>query len=140
TVVVGASNDKPFRWTADTGTVALPAFFPGGSGTAYAISNDGQVIVGESGSRAMRWTMSGGEALPNPFVSNFAWALGCDADGDTLVGIAAIDPGGPGTTRAMRWTPDEGMHTLGVLDTATFSRAHAVSGDGKVVTGYSQSN
>lgn len=68
-VVVGAVYNpnnqsvpyRAFRWTAQTGMQALGALNANESCLAYGVSGDGSVIVGQSGSNAVRWT-EGGEA------------------------------------------------------------------------------
>jgi probable HAF family extracellular repeat protein len=100
--------------------------------SAYAISADGEVIVGSgrsiSGSEAFRWTESSGLVglgdLPGSIVSSRANAV--SRHGSVVVGSAEGASGG----EAFRWTENGGMVGLGAQ-----SSARAVSADGNVVVG-----
>jgi probable HAF family extracellular repeat protein len=66
-----------------------------------------------------------------PHSSDWTYCQALDVSDDGLVAV-----GGCMTstgTRAFRWTPTEGMQSLGTLGDT--SAAHAVSGDGKVIVG-----
>jgi probable HAF family extracellular repeat protein len=112
---------------------------PGASDTtAAAISADGLVVVGSSGTplpaHAFRWTRAGGiedlGVLPGMTESH---AEGVSADGSVVVGWSQ----NPGQSLAFRWTAATGMVSL--IDPAGCatggSKAFAVSADGSVVVG-----
>ncbi|NEQ62731.1 MAG: PEP-CTERM sorting domain-containing protein [Moorea sp. SIO4A1] len=152
-VVVGsgesASGTEAFRWTEETGMVGLGdlaggAFFS----TATNASFDGSVVVGNSisstGPEGFRWTeetglvglgdLAGGEILSN--------ATSISNDGLVIVGASSsdnsVDSGG---TEAFRWTAENGMVGLGDLAGGNFfSVALAVSGDGSIIVGQSESS
>jgi probable HAF family extracellular repeat protein len=108
---------------------------------AYAVSADGNVVVGFSVNtanypRAFRWTPSGGMVslgVLNGGLSSYANDV--SAKGDVVVGQA--DDGAAVADRAFRWTERTGMVSLGVLDGGTFSGATGVSANGDVVVGFS---
>lgn len=134
-VVVGASNERAFRWTQSTGMVDL-----GGDGiSARGVSADGSVVVGAMGPllEAFRWTaetgMIGLGTLPGGGTTN---ASGVSADGSVVVGTS-VEHEAPGTIQAFRWTAGDGMTGLGFLAGDVQSQANAVSGDGSVVIGFS---
>ncbi|MFG0283186.1 MAG: PEP-CTERM sorting domain-containing protein [Phycisphaerales bacterium JB039] len=111
---------------------------PNPRGTAWGISGDGQVVVGDAhdGSiyRAIRWTWSGGmESLGDlpggPFPS---FALGVSPDGQTIVG-STISPLG---REGFKWTQSEGMVGLGDLPGGIYrSYAWDTSNGGKRIVG-----
>ena len=148
-VVIGESGSRngsillyrseAFRWTRDTGMVAL-GNLPGGSfSEASDVSADGSVVVGEGSSRqarggdreAYRWTaefgMTGLGDLPGGSFNSRG--ISVSADGSVVVGRAR----GRSTWQAYRWTEDSGMTALLNGD----SHATGVSADGSVVVGYS---
>jgi uncharacterized membrane protein len=105
TTVVGTSEvgymgtNVPFRWTAQSGMVAL-----GSGGQAYAVSADGSVIAG-GGASAFIWDAQHGmRNLQNLLVNDLhlnltGWTLtqvrGMSADGMTLVGFGTNPAGHP---------------------------------------------
>ena len=127
-----------YRWTQATGMVDL-GLLAGDTGShANAVSYDGSVVVGNSGtlssSHAWRWTPSGGLTT---IASNAQTATGVSSDGSVVVGKAAYSPG---YTRAYRWTAAGGLVNIGTLggDPNSFinsSFATGVSGDGTTVIG-----
>jgi probable HAF family extracellular repeat protein len=141
-VIVGMSTSanadhEAFRWTQDTGLVAL-GFLPGGTGSvAQFVSDDGLVIAGatdflyDSSRRAVfRWTEATGMvdigALPGA-VTTFAHAM--SRDGRFIVGRSGAE--------AFRWNEADGMISLGRLPDDQESAAIAVSDDGAVILGWS---
>lgn len=119
---------------------------PGGQSdsSAWAISSDGLTVVGtassaarpESGfNEAYVWTPEtdlvglGFQSLQD----NYSTGRGVSADGNTVVGAGSLS----GNVTAFRWTRDEGMQSLGVVDgdVARQSYAEAVSQDGSVIAG-----
>lgn len=108
-VVVGATflgggTSEAFRWTESTGRVGL-GFLPGATGSyALDVSADGSVTVGSSGSRAVRWTPGGIEALGQ----GNATALSVSPDGLTVIGWSETSNG----DRGWRWTAGTGMVEL----------------------------
>jgi probable HAF family extracellular repeat protein len=64
-VVVGSANitipgdtsggDRAFRWTRESGMVNLGTLKDGEASTAFGVSDDGSIVVGQSGARAFIW-------------------------------------------------------------------------------------
>lgn len=137
--VVGfdASGTQAIRWRPSGGLTAL-GNLPGGSGsTAYGVSADGSVVVGEAyddlgNSQAFRWTQAGGLVrlgyLPGIGTAGIR-AYGVSANGSTVVGYADTTTG----YQAFRWTQAGGMAGLG----GSALSAEGVSADGTVVAGRS---
>lgn len=125
------------------GITDLGMFAGGNRSTAYGVSSNGNVVVGEfadpaSGSfRAFRWDQAIGMislGSLNGGLSSLAWSV--NRDGSTIVGSA--DDGAiafAGATRAFRWTQASGMISLGTLNGGNRSQAFGVSGDGNTVVG-----
>lgn len=120
----------------DPSSLATPPIFtglgdlPGGNfkSEAFAISADGNVVVGRSstydGTEPFRWTLNGGMSglghLAGGNHMDVAYAV--SADGSVIVGY--------GGSPAFRWTEAAGM-------TPTFgTQAYAVSADGQAIAGY----
>ena len=137
-VVVGGCctsiGGTSYRWTEATGMVDL-GLLPGESfGTTRAISSDGTVAAGRSGSHAYRWTDAGGMLNLGdlPGGNDFADAHGISLDGQVIVGSSSSSSGG----QAFRWDEANGMVGLGDIPGGSFnSAAYAVSGDGSVIVG-----
>jgi uncharacterized membrane protein len=123
---------------------------PGGEvySVANGVSADGQIVVGltrvsplpDSG-HAFRWTAETGMVhLERPANATGAGANAVSADGSIIVGTMALDPP-PGQTGdregvAFRWTPTDGMVSLGDLSGGRVrSTALDVSADGSVIVG-----
>jgi probable HAF family extracellular repeat protein len=102
--VVGKSNlqgggYEAFRWTEATGMVGIGTLHgPFNGSTAYAVTSDGSVIVGGSGSHAFIWDADHGmRDLEEVFTteygfdftewSSLASAYGISDDGMTIVGV-----------------------------------------------------
>ena len=106
------------------------------SGTAYGVSADGSVVVGEvggenSGNRAFVWTQGTGMVnlgvLPGDHDS---LASAVSADGRTIVGFSRL-----AEVQAFRWTSGSGMVALGDLGGGHASWAEGVTADGSIVVG-----
>ena len=158
-VIVGDSDStlgrQAFRWTAETEMQALGDLEGGEfSSVASSVSADGAVIVGSGtqdlGTEAFRWTeQTGLVGLGDLQGGNFfSRASDVSSDGLVVVGRSASTnsslEGFPITdqrgTEAFRWTVETGMVGLGDLPGGNFfSRAFAVSGDGSIVIGLSES-
>jgi probable HAF family extracellular repeat protein len=157
-VVVGeAETDddyRAFRWDSVSGAMRdLGTLRSGNDGysVAKAVSADGAVVVGEADtgdddSRAFRWdTVSEemrdlGTLRSDNFGGSVARAV--SADGAVVVGSADTDVGSR-NQRAFRWDTDTGvMRDLGSLRSDNFgvSSASAVSADGAVVVGVSETD
>jgi probable HAF family extracellular repeat protein len=140
TVVVGllATYGPAFRWTAGTGVVDI-----GSISTKVAISRDGRTIVGKARAAdrlayASIW-QSGKQwmALPPPEGwrdqdGTVTGAYDVSADGSVIVGLAYLTRE---RVEAFRYHVSTGTVTLGTL-TGGYTRASAVSGDGRVVAGW----
>ncbi len=126
---IAEQGSVPIRWTAANGMEAL-----GSSGSAFAASSFGAVVVGGS-AEAFRWTQATGTVglglLPGmPQVTSNAY--GVSADGGVVVGFS----GGSISFQAFRWTAATGMLGLGDLPGGQIaSGATGVSADGSVVVG-----
>ena len=137
--VVGGDSASAFRWTEAEGMSIVPGLSSGNVGGAQAVSADGSVIVGDccvlSSRQAYRWTeaigMVGLGVLPGETLIN-SRARGVSFDGDVVVGSSL--------SSAYRWTAAGGMVDLGDLPGGSDSSVSmAVSGDGQVVVGSSNS-
>lgn len=109
-------------WTAQTGSIAIGSF--AGQSYVWAISADGQVIVGGADGTAFRWT----SALGIQPIADGGTAIAVNADGSVVVGA------GPASL-AFRWTTASGNEVLVDPNGGYMSIAYGVSGDGDVVVG-----
>jgi probable HAF family extracellular repeat protein len=108
---------------------------------AFAVSQDGQVIVGDvessAGLQAFRWTSATGMVgigdLPGGTFQSFA--RGISGDGSTIVGVGTD----ASLSQATRWTPS-GIQGLGTIFGTGSSSANAASYDGSVVVGVDESS
>ena len=133
-IVVGSDrarnlHDVPpeiaFRWSIDSGLEQIA------HGQALAVSDDGNVVVGEAwGAGAFRWTSDAG---PRVCCAN-GRATDVSADGAVVVGW------GWEREQAFRWSMDDGLQLLDMPPGRDDSYAHAVSADGNVVLGTMQRN
>lgn len=129
---------EAFRWTQDQGQIGIGHgdILQGDIVTrGLGISGDGNVIVGLDYRRIRRaflWTLQGGKVLLGD-ESVLSRAEDASFDGSVIVGRM-------GDSEAFRWTLAEGMVGLGDLPGGGFfSIANAVSADGSVVVGSSES-
>lgn len=119
----GTSDVTAVRWSAGTGAELLGLMWGSRRSQAFAISGDGQIVVGQvgSGNNGFRWTPSGLEALAfRP--------RGISVDGNITVG-ERHEP-----FLAFYWTPSTGIQHVPV-NIGNRSGAYAVSADGRVVVG-----
>jgi probable HAF family extracellular repeat protein len=156
-VITGTGHSpmsEAFRWTEQGGMVGL-GILPGmEASTAYSISADGLVVVGNSvryadldgdglmDQEAFRWTQSDGMVglgdLPGGGVHSNA--IGVSADGSVIVGWGTTDQG----QRAFIWDEANGMRSLedvliniyGIdLTGWTLTNAYDISADGMTIVG-----
>lgn len=120
------------------GTMTDLGTLPGGDyfSTAYAVSNDGSVIVGISlvtsnDTHAFRWT-GGGMTDLGTLGGTTSNAIAVSADGYIVAGTASRPNGYPS---AFSWT-SAGMIDLGTLG-GQASHVSSISADGSVAVGYS---
>jgi probable HAF family extracellular repeat protein len=135
-IVAGESRfinqTRTFRWTADAGSQDLGSFTPNAPAHAWAISDDGQVVVGSSGLGvaigAFRWTDATGMVDLN-IPESFALAANTDA---TIIAGNFNPPTAPGTN-LFRWTQTgvEDLGTVGTNDTYPYF----ISPDGSIIVG-----
>jgi probable HAF family extracellular repeat protein len=138
-----AGGAEPVCWTRHERLQGLGKIANHVVGDGRGINADGSVIVGsyEVGFTkrvAFRWMRSIGIAhleLP-PSATGGAEAYAVSADGEVVVGAIRQDSD---RRKAFRWTSDSGMVELGVLPGDRFSVANAISADGLVVVGSSES-
>jgi probable HAF family extracellular repeat protein len=143
-----------FLWTFQTGLQCLGAL-PGYRFThAYGISFDGSIVVGESNKdwapywhegEAWLWTkqhgMQGLGVLP-PWGTSAAREV--SDDGSTVIGVLYNNYGTGDDApwinphRAFRWRKETGLQDLGTLGGERTNVFHAVTYDGKVIFGKSQ--
>lgn len=135
-VIVGYSERNGFPPRAVRWVDGIPSFLSPelSYSQAYAISDDGSVIVGRatfpSGSTlAFRWTEATGMQplgdLPGGDAASLAFAI-C-GNSNVIVGV-----GNSGTSHQFRWTEATGMQDLGGVYPG---RALACSDDGSVIVG-----
>jgi probable HAF family extracellular repeat protein len=109
-----------------------------GIGAAYAVSEDGNAVVGASHGHAFRWTQDSGMVdlhTGDQTISSSAQFV--SADGSVVVGWASDTTG---HLQAFRWSLSEAMQTvdqwLGIPASAVgFTASSGVSADGEVVIG-----
>jgi len=146
TVVAGHSSSggsEIFRWTTSSPMVGL-GDLPGGVVGAFAsgIADNGTIVglgtpnFGEV--EAVHWTQSGGLVGIGDFqtVSRGSVAYGVSNDGTITVGHGN-PTGNIADAEAARWVGQTIYH-LGYLPGHTVSSAHAVSGDGSTIVGFSR--
>ena len=132
-VVVGNSNFRGYRWTAEGGmTPFLPLDDPGWFFPS-AVSADGQVTVGrgELDGQLGLYMLKGDNPATLIRLGEGFDVVGISHDGSTIFGNLNISSA---EQQAFRWTEAEGFVALGNMV------ASRVSGDGSVVTGWSRSD
>jgi probable HAF family extracellular repeat protein len=142
--VGGIGDTQAFSWTFDTGMVA---FIPD---TMWSEAHDtgalGRVITGDYAhwhgghnrvQEAYRWTEAGGLEPLGDLPGGDFYSVGTDisADGNVIVGPSRSGPSG--WSEGFRWTRETGMVGLGYLPGGTYSHAVDISGDGRVIVGWS---
>ncbi len=150
-VVVGASTstlgDRAFRWSRSTGMQNLGKPANAVDSRGVSVSADGKVVVGYSSSpstgyRAFRWTNSTGMTdlgtLPGG-EGSYSVGTGVSDDGKVVVGYSTLASEFSFDLRAFRWTTSTGMQSVGTLPGGTNSYGEAISGDGAVIVGVSDS-
>lgn len=120
----------------------------------HAISDDGQVIVGEvflisdplpNYWVAFRWTEVGGmqlllSSLP---AGSRSHALDVSADGSVVVGWIEFPQGDSRGNQAFRWTQSDGLVLLGTFDSdpgLPTSAANRITADGAIIVGNAESD
>jgi probable HAF family extracellular repeat protein len=137
-VVVGTAGGGAFRWTPETGSVALGEVF---SLYGVSVSADGATVVAGGWGGAFRWTQTKGRELieQNNTGYFFSAATAISDDGNTIVGM--LD--GPQNYQTARWTPQTGLQTLGNFigggSAGLVGVAYDVSADGTVIVGHAPS-
>jgi len=155
----GVAGSIAFTWDENYGFKVLPDYIKVGNGS---MTRNGQKLLvladydGNGIQQASIWTDSrGAQSLgdlngdtcggssSSGVASSSGWAL--DDTGNTAVGLAYRDVDGDGNCQssskgeivAFKWTPKTGMKQLPnpASPTNTFIRAHAISGNGKVILG-----
>ena len=140
TTMVGIGGGTAMKWTAAGGGVSLGTL-GGQVAHAYAVSANGDVVVGESeytldgyigeNRRAFRWTAGGGMVSLGTLNGGAeSRAYGVSADGSVVIGVTHDGP--MGYYYAYRWTEAGGMVKIGGPD----SYAFGISGNGSVVVGH----
>ncbi len=159
-IIVGrgrvATGNEAFRWAGNcqtgVGTMTGLGDLPGGAATSQAngVSADGMVVVGTgnsaNGTEAFRWTaalglVGLGDLAGGGFRSE---AFGVSANGSAVVGFGQSADSSP--FQAFRWVLTNAMTGAGTMTGLGYlpttgnqnSRANAVSGDGNVVVGFSE--
>jgi len=112
-VVVGAASNRGFRWTIESGMVALEDLPSGRSPeTGAGVSVDGSVVVGYAQTglgnlESYRWTLAGGMEGLGTLKDNSAH--GVSADGSVVVGRGTDQS----SNQAYRWTEAGGSAVVG---------------------------
>ncbi len=132
-----SGSSRAFRWTNSGGYQLIPVAAgtsPSNFNLAYGISQNGNIVVGTSGSgsgaRAFIWNASSpGSSLALPVLpsQSSSGAAAVSGDGTTVVGSSG--------SRAFKWTSPGGMVDLGSLPGQVWALGEAVNTDGSVITG-----
>ncbi|MBL8762664.1 MAG: PEP-CTERM sorting domain-containing protein [Phycisphaerae bacterium] len=137
-VITGCSGTQEFRavrWTP-TGIQEIGVLPGGQQAVGTAITPDGSVVVGHSGSAngnvAFRWTQTDGmQDLGKPSTVNSSFAQAVSADGSTIAAWGYSDTG----SRLLRWTTAGGWADLGSIGGVAFG----MTADGSMIVGYGDS-
>ena len=151
-VAVGTSSSQPgfgtgeaFSWSTLTGIVGLGTL--DGVSIGQGVSPNGRFIVGNTygtsaGNLGVLWAPDGSvHHIPDIPGGNNVSGTADVSDTGVVVGYSqyATNSIGP-LSQAIRWTVDGGLQPLGFLsDTDTNSVAYAISADGSVIAGRSNS-
>jgi probable HAF family extracellular repeat protein len=116
----------------------LPSLFPGFQTEGVAVSADGSVVVGSSGTpagqRAFRWTeASGTVALPVPAGVGMTWATDVSSDGTWISGYGGSSFGTRNGWKAFRYHIDGSMDVIEVAGAGVWAKG--ISGDGQKMAG-----
>ncbi|MBY0312798.1 MAG: hypothetical protein K2W85_12075 [Phycisphaerales bacterium] len=138
-IVVGSCNlggsNRAFLWNSaspatstNLGTLPLQT-----SSAALGISGDGSTVVGNSGSRAFRWTSAGGmQDLGSLPLMIWAEGKAANTNGTVITGRYNSGLGEFG----YRWTSTGGMVALPNTPAGALAlRPRAINGDGSVIVG-----
>ena len=147
-LIVGDTDAGSFRWSLADGLQALVG--NAAPHSANAVTSDGTVVVGKgqvnaSIPGAFRWTAATGAVRLDSLAGYAdAEAFGVSTDGNVIVGASYFGPSGE-QEQAVRWIADGSggfsIEALGDLPGGNFmSRAAAVSADGNVILGVSESD
>ncbi|MBS7456842.1 pre-peptidase C-terminal domain-containing protein [Coralloluteibacterium stylophorae] len=137
----GSGNAPSFRWDAERGLQPMDGFGDATAGN-WAQPIAGSVVDAE-GFQVAALHYSNSELVGGPVVIGAypgsqpldglrSLAYGVSANG-VAVGLAFDETG---NAIAFRWTAEEGMERLAVNRPDAYSRANAVSGDGRVIVGW----
>lgn len=136
-VIVGESGTQAFRWTAETGMVALGSLPV--SCSARAVNADGSVIVGKAGYSAFKWTAAAGmETLPSVFDGQIL-ANAVTSDGSIIVGqagnyyTALVWQNSSSAVSLWHYLTERGVSLSGW---SSLTDAKGISADGRFITGY----
>ena len=148
-VIVGYGNPgagwddyQGFKWTEETGMVLTGSLNGSARSTAWGVSADGTVIVGDGGQHAFRWSeTSGMEDLGT--LPGYTNSRAIDVSDNGLAVTGSCYPASWSREETFYWTPETGMQSIGFLNPGSSSRnsfPNAISPDGKVVVGTSTSS
>jgi uncharacterized membrane protein len=130
-IVTSPSSCAPLSWLGGwvdwgEGATPVPADAPYGVRFARAVSADGSLVVGMSGTAPFFW--SGGPSV-RVLAESFILA-GMSPDARVLVGA---EVGGPA---AVVWTETDGLRQLGLPSGASAAMAQYASFDGRLILGW----
>ncbi len=141
-------------WTAD-GQVLMIGAPPSGYYEVTALSDDGSTVVGNiyvtDGPLAPHleaaiwlggneWRSLGYLPGSGPCGDNLTSAFDVSGDGSKVVGLAWLAPDCAGTAHGFQWTEETEMVDLGAIVDGRASRGNAISADGNVIAGWSDSS
>ena len=140
-----------YIWTAEDGLTYIGT--SDANSPIYEISYDGTALIGTMPldsadfQEASIWTEEGGWQGLGGFPVDFCNAglglssgWGISADGSVAVGLSSLLEDGFCRPRAFRWSEATGMVPLQVSNTHRQSRASAVSGDGQIAVGWTETD
>jgi probable HAF family extracellular repeat protein len=144
-VVVGciplSGYTQAFRWTAGGGLQMLTDWNRTPWACAYNVSADGSVVVGAyrdwgAPTRAFCWTGADGIRELGTLGGANSEARAASWDGSVIAGWAET---ASGWQPAFRWTAEGGMENIGALPGDRWCTPLAMSADGSIIVGQSQS-